>query len=445
MQSPREFIIVGAGPVGLSVSMLLLKKGHSVKIFDKRKDPRYNTESGRSINLALSHRGFQTLELLGLESKIKSNFAVEMPGRMIHDETGETNFQPYSIDNECIYSVSRGELNNLLIEEAKLLGIEIRFECKCLDYDVKNEKLLFENFELATVGKLILGCDGAFSPLRNVLKKSAHFKFLETKLDYGYQEFSIQAGNEKNWKLTKNALHIWPRKDFMLIALPNIDGSFTCTLFLRLKGEHSFELINNQDIAIKFFEEYFSDAFQLMNNFNFELETNPVSTLFMENCSPWNIDDKLLLLGDAAHAIVPFYGQGLNAGLEDARLLVEQFDNENSENLFTEFQKKRKPDTDAISELALQNFTEMRDLVTDPTFLKKKKIESKIKNLFPQNWKTLYELVTFSDIPYSKAKKTGIENDSKVSLILQNEMLSNNLLSNELNNEDLQILKSIVM
>ncbi|MBC7390012.1 MAG: FAD-dependent monooxygenase, partial [Opitutaceae bacterium] len=436
---------VGAGPVGLSVSMLLLKKGHSVKIYDKRNDPRLNSESGRSINIALSNRGFKTLALLGLEEMIKSNYAVSMPGRAVHDASNETNFQPYSDGNECIYSVSRADLNNLLLDEAEKSGIEIVFNSKCLGFNFSMDLLFFEKFEVSTKGKSILACDGAFSPLRKSLKVLKGFNHKETKLDYGYQEFTIPADENAGWQLEKHALHIWPRKDFMLIALPNTDGSFTCTLFLRLNGEHSFERIKNGNSATIFFLQYFPDAYQLMKDFDLQTENNPVSALFMETCSPWNLDNKLLLLGDAAHAIVPFYGQGLNAGLEDVRLFMEAVEEGVVENTFFYFQKKRKPDTDAIGELALHNFIEMRDLVTDELFLIKKKVEHRIKELYPASWKTLYEQVTFSNLPYSKAQTNGIENDKIISNLLENSILTDHLLNNTLTEQDMYLLSLIVL
>ncbi|MBC7391009.1 MAG: FAD-dependent monooxygenase [Opitutaceae bacterium] len=445
MKACNEYIIVGGGPVGLSVSMLLLRKGHSVKVYDKRKDPRINSESGRSINLALSNRGFKTLALLGLEEIIKSQHAVSMSGRTIHSNSNQTNFQPYSENNECIYSVSRSELNILLLDEAEKSGIEIVFNAKCLNFVDSKETLVFEEFEISTNGKSILACDGAFSPLRNSLKILSGFSHKETKLDYGYQEFTIPPDDNSGWQLEKHSLHIWPRKDFMLIALPNTDGSFTCTLFLRLAGEHAFENIKDINSAKSFFIRYFPDAYYLIKDFDQQIKDNPISALFMETCSPWNLDNKLLLLGDAAHAIVPFYGQGLNAGLEDVDLFIEAVENGLTENLFSSFQKQRKPDTDAIGELALHNFIEMRDLVTDDIFMLKKKIEHRIKELFPSKWKTQYEQVTFSSLPYLKAQRNGRENDKKLTLILENEILTDHLLNNKITEQDMYLLSSIIM
>ena len=444
MLQSKEFIVVGAGPVGLSIAMLLKEQGYLVTIYEKRSDPRLNPEHGRSINLALSHRGFKTLALLGLENKIKTLLAIPMHGRLVHDLEGNTQLQPYSSDGKAIYSVSRAGLNNLLVTEAENKGLEIIFNSKCNGYDPAIKQLHFEGFSIAAEHKSIIACDGAFSPLRNSLKALPGFSHTEKKLEYGYKEFTIQS-DASIWKIEKNALHIWPRKDFMLIALPNIDGSFTCTLFLRLKGEQSFERLNTPETAKEFFTHYFKDALPLMESFEEDLELNPVSNIFMETCFPWNLEDNVLLLGDAAHAIVPFYGQGLNAGLEDVSLLMEEIKNSETSNAFNSFPQNRKKDTDAIGELALQNFIEMRDLVTDETFLLKKKLESKIKKLYPDKWKTQYELVTFSDLPYSKAQTNGIENDKKLSVVLKNTQLTKHLLEETLTEQDMHSLSVIIL
>jgi kynurenine 3-monooxygenase len=448
----KHILTIGAGPVGLSISMLLQEKGYKISIFEKRSDPRKSTDHGRSINLALSDRGFRTLSLLGLEEKIKSDYSVAMKGRMIHDEAGNTHLQPYSSEEKCIYSVSRSLLNNILLDEAEKRGIEIQFEQKCLNYDPISEIIQFENQAISTTKLHVLATDGAFSPLRNALKSQANFQHIETKLDYSYKEFTIPEGKNNTWQMEKHALHIWPRKSFMLIALPNIDGSFTCTLFLQssmVSGkslveseEPSFENISNPIIARAFFQEHFTDALALMPNFEDNFLNNPTSALFMETCSPWNLDDKLLLLGDAAHAIVPFYGQGLNAGLEDVRILAEMFECQNS---FEQFQQNRKPDCDAIGELALQNFIEMRDLVTDDLFLKKRALESKLKKIYENKWTTQYELVTFSQIAYSKAQKLGFENNKKLEIILENEQLTYNLLNDKVTEQDLYLLSIIAL
>jgi len=452
MLPKHNFIINGAGPVGLSVALLLMKNKHLVNIYEKRSDPRLHYESGRSINLALSDRGFRTLGLLGLDETIKKRFAIAMRGRMIHDENGNLQLQPYSVDNKCIYSVSRNILNNILLDEAEKNGLQINFKNQCIEYNLEKEELQLEKGIVSTKGKTVIACDGAFSPIRNSLKNDSNFQHQETKLNYAYKEFTIPSGVNGSWQMEKHALHIWPRKSFMLIALPNTDGSFTCTLFLRKSVAYaqsldaSFENIASVENARYFFEKHFSDATKLMSDFEENFAKNPVSELYMETCSPWNLKDKLLLLGVAAHAIVPFYGQGLNAGLEDVRILIEFMNNNSSlSEQLNLFQRKRKIDTDAIAELALQNFIEMRDLVTDELFLTKRKLESKLKKMYAEKWNTQYELVTFSSLPYSKAHKIGVENDKKLNLILEDKILTKHLLEDEITEQDYYLLSSIVL
>jgi kynurenine 3-monooxygenase len=447
----NEFLINGAGPVGLSIATLLHTQGHRVVVYEKRPDPRLHDERGRSINLALSERGFRTLDMLGIGESIKKHSSVPMYGRMIHDERGHITFQPYSEKGNCIYSVSRNLLNNLLLDLAEEKNIEIHFAHKCNGYDLPNETLAFENGAISTQGKSILACDGAFSPLRKYLHENGKTETEECVLDYAYKELTIPAGTNNTWQIDKNALHIWPRKSFMLIALPNIEGSFTCTLFLRKNTDNtqpfsSFEELHSPQCAKEFFEKYFHDALGFMPDFEADFTHNPVSDLFTKSCATWNLHDKLLLLGDAAHAIVPFYGQGLNAGLEDARLLSEEILKHNELAMsFYEFQRKRKPDTDAIGQLALQNFIEMRDLVTDKAFLKKRQIETKLKKLYDDLWATQYELVTFSHVPYSKAKEIGNLNEQKLELISENDILTQHLLKEELTEQDKYVLDSLVI
>jgi kynurenine 3-monooxygenase len=442
MSTHHSFTIAGAGPVGLSMALLLQKTGQKVTLFEKRPDPRIHPERGRSINLALSDRGFRTLALLGLENSIKQTAAIPMQGRMIHTESGQTNLQPYSQDGKTIFSVSRSTLNNLLLDEAEKRGIRIQFEHKLHQVDLTAKEIQFEGKDPASYTTL-LACDGAFSAVRNAFKSLPDFSCQETVLDYAYKELTIPSQNG-SFAFEKNALHIWPRKSFMLIALPNLDGSFTCTLFLKEKGENSFESLEPVSEARSFFTQHFLDALDRMPDFEEEWKTNPVSRLYMETCHPWNERENVLLLGDAAHAIVPFYGQGLNAGLEDCRILHEYLQMEPSQAL-NKFQFARQKDTEAIGQLALKNFIEMRDLVTDEQFLLKSKLESKLKKWYPEKWLTQYEMVTFSQLPYSTAQAKGQENQRKLDLILENEILTEHLLQDAPTEQDMYLLSLIVL
>ena len=443
MATKSHFSIIGAGPVGLSAALLLQQEGFPVTVYEKRPDPRKRQERGRSINLALSDRGFRTLGLVGLEEHIKETASIPMQGRMVHPETGPAHLQPYSKEGKTIFSVSRSVLNDLLLDEAEKRNIPLHFEQALSHLDFEGQYFSFGDTKMPYDS--LLGCDGAFSVVRKAFKEFPHFHHQETKLDYAYKELTIQA-QQGTFALEKNALHIWPRKQFMLIALPNLDGSFTCTLFLKETGENSFASLQEAAHARTFFEEHFSDALSLMHQFDEEWAHYPISSLFMETCSPWNVAHNTLLLGDAAHAIVPFYGQGLNAGLEDVRLFLEYLQQGNAPSTAMDlFQSSRQKDTEAIGQLALQNFIEMRDLVTDATFRTKGKMETTLKKWYPDRWQTQYEMVTFSHLPYSVALAKGKDNQRKLDIILENEVLTENLAHDTMTEQDLYLLSLIVL
>ena len=424
-KNKKDITIIGAGLVGSLLSIYLSKKGYKVSVYEKRADPRKTLlDDGRSINLALSHRGIKALKGAGIEKEIL-NHAIPMDGRMIHDLKGNTVFQPYGENGQCIYSVSRGELNRLLIDEAgKNKLVKISFEEKCLSVDIRKKKVSFENAVDKKISSidydLIIGGDGAFSPVREALQETAGFESDIDKLSHGYIELNIPAGVNGTFLLEKNALHIWPREQFMLIALPNPNGSFTCTLFLFFEGDNSFSSIKNEAEAIAFFTKYFPDALALMPDFKKDFFAAKPSFLSTVHCFPWHYEDTLMIIGDAAHAIVPFYGQGMNAGFEDIRILSDLLDNceQDWEKTLEEYQNLRKPNGDAIAALAMQNFIEMRDLVGDKEFLLRKKIEARLHQEFKE-FLPLYSMVTFSDIPYAEALAKGKEHDVVMKKIMQ--------------------------
>ncbi len=421
----RSILITGAGPVGSLLAIYMARRGYKVSVYEKRADPRKTLlDDGRSINLALSHRGIHALNTAGLENILLEN-AIPMNGRIVHDVKGQTNFQPYGDYGQYINSISRGGLNRALIEHAaKEYRIEFFFNEKCTAVNIENNTAEFENY--ANGGKsivpysLIAGSDGAFSQLRNTLQELPQYSTLVNKLSHGYKELTIPSGKNGYHLIEKNALHIWPRGEFMLIALPNIDGSFTCTLFLPFEGENSFASIKNDDQLTNFFEEYFPDALSIIGTINEEYFAVEPSSLTTVHTFPWIYKDNTFLIGDAAHAIVPFYGQGMNAGFEDVRILnklLDQF-NDNWGLTLTEFQKTRKPNADAIAELAMQNFIEMCDLVADESFILRKKIETAIHKKY-KTYLPLYSMVTFSDISYSEALARGKKNDLMIMEILE--------------------------
>ncbi|HWZ22316.1 MAG TPA: NAD(P)/FAD-dependent oxidoreductase [Cytophagaceae bacterium] len=422
--SQKSILITGAGLVGSLLAIYMNKRGYKVSVYEKREDPRKTLlEDGRSINLALSHRGIHALQKAGLEKIILEN-AIPMKGRMVHDVKGQTNFQPYGEEGQYINSVSRGGLNRALIEHAsQQKGIEFHFNQKCIDVDIKNKIATFENYvsgeDVKVSYSVIAGSDGAFSQVRKAMQEEANFQTTIDKLPQGYKELHFSAGENNQYLIEKNALHIWPRGQFMLIALPNNDGSFTCTLFLPFEGENSFASIKNKKDLYTFFDKFFPDALSLVETIEDDYFDTEASFLSMIHTFPWVYRETAFLIGDAAHAIVPFYGQGMNAGLEDVRILSELLElwNDDWEKTLPEYQKARKSNTDAIAELSMRNFIEMRDLVADESFVLRKKIESAIHKKY-KNYLPLYSMVTFSDLPYSEALAKGKEHDHLMSEIL---------------------------
>ncbi|MFT6815354.1 MAG: kynurenine 3-monooxygenase [Sphingobacteriales bacterium] len=403
----KKVLVAGAGLVGSLLSIYLRKKGYDCTILERRPDMRLEKMSaGRSINLALSDRGLKALKGVGLAEDIK-DICIPMPGRMIHFPDSTTAFQAYGLGKQAINSVSRGELNKRLMDHAEAAGAKIEFDTPIEDINPREASITSGSKTFNS--DFIIGADGAFSAVRGVLQRTPMFNYSQSYLEHGYKELTIPATANGKWQIEKNALHIWPRKNFMLIALPNLDGSFTCTLFAPFKGEGGFENLNSDKDVQAYFKKHFPDALPIMPKLCEDFNNNPTSSLVTVKCEPWNYEDKVCLIGDASHAIVPFYGQGMNSGFEDCTIFNEML-NEYGEDtlaLFENFSKTRKPDADAIAELAIQNFIEMRDKVGDPQFLYRKKIEKVITSKYPEKYTPAYSLVTFSHTPYSKALKLG--------------------------------------
>ncbi|QNL21405.1 FAD-dependent monooxygenase [Hyphobacterium sp. CCMP332] len=409
----KNIVIVGAGLVGSLLSLLLSKKGYNIDVYEKRPDMRKSgAKGGRSINLALSDRGWKALKMAGIAGAIEE-IAIPMKGRLMHSTDSELTFQAYGKEGQSIYSVSRARLNELLMEEAEKIGVRYHFEQQCEDVDSENGVINFSG----SSGKpkkinadVIFGTDGAFSAIRTSFLKRDRFTYSQQYLSHGYKELEIKPDRNGEFQMEENVLHIWPRGDYMLIALPNPDKTFTCTLFFPFEGEPSFASLNSDEAITKFFETQFPDARDLMPNLLEMYNSNPTSSLVTVKCYPWVFDSKVCLLGDASHAIVPFYGQGMNSGFEDCSVLMQILENNKNDNwalILDKFQKSRKPDADGISELALQNFIEMRDSVANKDFLLQKKIEARINDLYPNKWMPLYSMVTFSHKPYAEALAKG--------------------------------------
>ena len=413
-KKPETITIIGSGLAGPLLAIFLVKRGFRVEIYERRPDlRRVRLSAGRSINLAVSTRGIHALREAGLWESMK-DIIVPMRGRMMHSVAGELTFQPYGQDpHEVIHSISRAELNVSLVNAAEAQGVEIHFHERCIGFDWKERRVRLRNektgAETTVESKTVIGTDGAASALRLEMQKLDRFRLSEEQLDYGYKELTITAGARGKHLLEPHALHIWPRGAYMLIALPNIDGSFACILFLPFECETSFASLDTEAKVLGFFEASFPDAVPIMPNLKENYFSNPIGSMVTVKCSPWHLGDQVLLLGDAAHAIVPFFGQGLNCAFEDCTCLIELLDQYGSDwaRVFSEFELARKVNADAIADLALENFVEMRDRVADPHFLFQKKVELALETRFPGIFVPKYAMVTFHRIPYSVALSRG--------------------------------------
>lgn len=425
----KDIVVVGSGLVGALLARVLADRGHRVRLFERRPDlRRVEISAGRSINLALSDRGWRALDAVGVGDAVRE-VAIPMKGRRLHAPDGALSFQPYGKEGQAIYSVSRGGLNAILMDHAEASeNVEISFDQRCVSVDVEAPAIEVEDAtgeRRRVEADLVFGADGAFSAVRLALMLRPRFNYSQTYEAHGYKELSIPPASgegDARFRIEKNALHIWPRGGFMLIALPNLDGSFTVTLFLPYEGERSFAALKTPDDVVSFFRAEFPDALEHMPTLTEDFFANPTGDLATIRCAPWYAGDKVCLIGDAAHAIVPFYGQGMNAGFEDCRvlrdLLDELGDPDDWGEVFRRFFELRKENADAIADLALMNFVEMRDRVADRRFLLRKKIEAKIHEMFGDAYLPLYSMVTFSHLPYAEALAKGREHDALMERIM---------------------------
>ena len=420
--SQQKIIIVGAGLAGSLLAIQMANRGFEVELYERRPDMRkVDISAGRSINLALSNRGIAALNRVGMDAYIMAE-AVPMPGRLIHSISGETNFQPYSgREGEYINSISRGGLNKALMDKAEgLKNVRLFFNKRCtaVDFEAATATFKDENSgeKIIARGDVVIGSDGANSAVRKQMMKQApklRFSFSQHYLDHGYKELSILPGPEGSFQMEKNALHIWPRGTYMLIALPNFDGSFTVTLFMPFEGEPGFNNLDTKEKVLDFFNQQFPDVVPLIPHLTEEFFENPSSSLATIKCYPWQVNGKSLLIGDSAHAVVPFYGQGMNASFEDCHELDKYIDQYGTDwkRVFENYQKFRKKDADAIGDLAEENYFEMRAHVADPVFVLKRQLETQLEDSFP-GYFSKYSMVTFrEDIPYSVAMNKGRAQD----------------------------------
>lgn len=427
---PRSVTILGAGLVGSLLAILMRRRGYPVTIFERRPDMRKaSVAAGRSINLAMSTRGWHALGLAGLKAEMEQ-LAIPMTGRYLHQADGSTAFQPYGKNGEAIYSISRGELNKRLMTLSEEQGAKINFSHRCTGADVTTNTLSFEidsdqaQFPIPNSqfqADLLFGADGAHSALRKSYSYLDRVNASQHYIEHGYKELTIPPAADGSWRMEKDALHIWPRKNFMLIALPNTDGSFTCTLFFPFEGAPSFASLKTREDVHAFFQKEFPDAVPMMPTLLDDYFNNPTASLITTHIFPWHFKDKNALIGDAAHAIVPFYGQGMNAGFEDCSVLdsLMEAHGEDWASIMPAYQQQRKVNGDAVAQLALLNFTEMRDKVADPQFLQRKKIEKELGIRYPQQFTSVYEMVSFSHTPYDTALRCMQAQDTLLERIMK--------------------------
>jgi kynurenine 3-monooxygenase len=412
MSETARFTIVGAGLAGTLLACHLGRAGHQVDVYEKRADPRAgDVGRGRSINLALSVRGIDALRHVDLADEVLRH-AIPMRGRMIHSPSGALAFQPYGKDaSESIHSVSRAGLNLILLEAAaKYPNLRLHFQQKCTGIEIATGTLDISTAETRRCkvpSEIVIAADGAYSAVRAALERHERFDYQQEYLSHGYKELTIPPAAGGSHRMEKHALHIWPRHSFMMIALPNEDGSFTVTLFWPYEGPHSFAALTNSDRIQAFFQSQFPDAMSLLPDLVEQFQTNPIGPLLTVRCHPWHVGGHIALLGDACHAVVPFLGQGMNAAFEDCTVLDDclRRHGPNWEAAFADFEHLRKPHTDALADMAIDNFLEMRDRVSSRWFLWKKRADVLLHKLLPRWYLPLYTLVTFTTTPYADARR----------------------------------------
>ncbi len=449
MQTPQKIAVVGSGLVGSLLAIYLKKAGHTVHVYDRSPDVRKISFSGRSINLVMSHRGWKALADIGLDEAIRK-IGIPVDKRAIHMPDSSIHYQYYGKEGESIFSLSRGILNRKMIDLAEAAGVEFFFEHKIWDVTLSNATLHIGATERGEWEELkydkIFGSDGAFSRVRHRMQRQSMFNYSQEFIHVGYKELNIPANADGSHKLDVHSLHIWPRGEYMLMALPNLDGSFTCTLFMPHQGVNSFESLKDKATLEAFFADHFPDTKAVIPDLVEDFFKNPTSFLVTMKCFPWTFKDKVALIGDASHAIVPFYGHGMNAGFEDITILNEMMTlyGDDWEAIFKAYENSRKPNADAIADLSYRNFMEMSSKTADGQFLLQKKIEKHFSDKYPEQWIPLYSRVTFSTRPYTEALAIGDYQDKIMQTILKMDRIEENWDSEAVEDEILKLLKAKV-
>lgn len=433
-----ETIVIGAGLVGSLLSMFLSKRGHRIAVYDRMPDIRKSRpNSGRSINLTLCERGLRVLDSIGVGDDVRA-LAVPVYGRLIHDVRGGLTFQPYGNHREAIYSIKRADLNRVLLNHAEReFGIGFHFDEKCRAVDLDSPSIETEHAATGRVAthkvERIFASDGAYSVVRMSMQKKVRLNFSQQYWEQGYKELSAPAEARGGWIEEKNVLHIWPRGSYMLIGFPNVDGSFTCSLHLQFEGPLSFDSIRDERALLSFFKDAFPDAVDYIPRLTSEFFTHPVNPMVTIKCSPWSYKGRVSLIGDAAHSIFPSYGQGANAGFEDCAVLDECMDSYGDDwtTLLRVFEERRRPNTNAIADLCVEHFVELRDLVGTPDFLLRKEVERRLNEAYPEKYKDLYSMITFTCMPYTEALRIEREQRAIVEQIMNVEGVGCKLGSSE--------------
>ncbi len=447
MQTPQKIAIVGSGLVGTLLAIYLKKQGHTVHVYDRSPDIRTVEFSGRSINLVMSNRGWKTLEDIGLENEIRA-IGIPVDKRAIHLQDGALKYQNYGKEGEAIFSLSRGVLNRRMIDLAEQAGVSFYFDQKIWDITLSDATLHIGETERGVWTAIkydkVFGADGAFSRIRHRMQRQSMFDYSQEFMKIGYKELHIPANEDGSHKIDKNSLHIWPRGNFMLMGLSNLDGTFTCTLFMPFEGKDSFETLKDEASLVAFFAKYFPDTKEVIPDLVIDFFKNPTSYLAIMKCFPWTFEDKVALIGDACHAIVPFYGQGMNAGFEDITVLnqmIEKF-GDDWDAIFSEYQKSRKPNADAVAALSYRNFLEMSSKTADENFLLQKKIEKWFSDNHPDKWMPLYSRVTFSLQPYAEALAIGDFQNSIMDQVMKMPNIEEKWNSKEVENKIMLLLEN---
>lgn len=408
-----KIVIIGAGMGGSLMAVHLARLGFEIEIYERRADMRTDrVERGRSINMTLATRGLEVLSQVGLLDAVMDE-TIPLQGRLIHNLDGTRTFQPYGKNgSEAIHSIKRNKLNITLMEAAQALpNVKLFFHKRCVNIDKQNGVLQLQDErtrEMETVhADLIIGADGAFSTVRQQMHRGVRAHYKQDFLDWGYKELTIPPAANKSHQIENHALHIWPRGDHMLLAMPNADGSFTCTCILPFEGDYSFSTLNTPEAIKGLFQKWFPDALPLMPNLVEEFNENPIVEMITTHTHPWYFRDRVVLLGDACHAVVPFYGLGMNAAFEDCAVLSDCIARATGglEGAFAEYQRRRKPNTDVLAELSKENFVELREKIESPLFVARKKVDVVLNRMFPRVWIPLYTMMSHTNMPFTDAVK----------------------------------------